>query len=252
MSNGASLLIARSHGLAADEALAPSRADGCGEVVGVFSSGCYAKFGNDVLAVGAIPSGPIHVVIDNPNRDLVVGAHVMVDLSMSVTWSPTMPNGQELGALQAAGAAIDIDDLIGDDLESIWDDVRVGCSEARTSDVTRCLVGRGVGLTPTGDDVLAGLMLVDAWRHSSPDDVAQRVDLVEQMRTTRLSQSFLRWAAAGQSIAPVHELFDASSSSRQTFAEATTSLCAIGGSSGKALLAGLLMGLDSNIRFSLR
>ena len=110
--------------------------------------------------------------------------------------------------------------------------------------VVQLLQGRGSGLTPSGDDVVAGLMLANAWNRPSSSASNARVRLAEQMRTTNLSKSFLHWAARGQSIAPVHDLLGAATSlDGQRFTESVESLCSIGATSGRALLAGLVLGL---------
>jgi len=69
--------------------------------------------------------------------------------------------------------------------------------------------------------------------------------------TTDLSRCFLAWAAAGQSIQPIHDLLDAAdqvassadlasaSAAHDQFDRAVTVVASIGRSSGKGMLAGL-------------
>jgi hypothetical protein len=99
------------------------------------------------------------------------------------------------------------------------------------------LEGRGGGLTPTGDDVLAGVLLVHAWR-GEDEEILLRA--ARDTATTHLSRSFLAWAARGQSVAPVHDLV-ASAARRDhlAFDDAVGTVSAIGGSSGTALLWGI-------------
>ena len=107
-------------------------------------------------------------------------------------------------------------------------------------DAARVLLqGRGAGLTPAGDDVLAGLLLVHRWWWPGSDEaraVAAAAD------TTELSRAFLRWAAEGQSVQPVHELAGAAGRDRAAAVAAARVVAGIGASSGAALLAGLHLG----------
>jgi hypothetical protein len=99
------------------------------------------------------------------------------------------------------------------------------------------LEGRGGGLTPTGDDVLAGVLLVHAWRGDDPHVLSE---VARSAATTNLSRSFLTWAARGQSVAPVHDLLDrAAVHDPAGFDQAVATVSAIGGSSGVALLWGI-------------
>jgi len=206
--------------------------------------------GETVLAIGTIPPGPIHVVTSDALllRSLEAGTNVSIDLSRSSPWLPSIPSAHELVTLQAACEAVDIDSLIDSDLHGVWDEVKHTCNG---ENVVQLLQGRGSGLTPSGDDVVAGLMLADAWKQPSNSARDARVKIAEQMRTTNLSKSFLHWAARGQSIAPVHDLIGAAlSPDGPRFFESVESLCAIGGSSGRALLAGLLLGLRAEVHFA--
>ena len=272
-------LVATHHGAAAQHLLTPLGAPARGRVLEVFSSGSYVEFTNVVLAVGMIPPGPIHVVTSDAQfRGPEVETFVSIDLSGSSPWSPPPPTANERAALRAACEAVDIDALIDDDLHDVWGEVKHVCHVEHSCDgacpqtgvlgpvpmetcdgacpqtgvlgpvpmekVVQLLQGRGSGLTPSGDDVVAGLMLANAWNRPSSSASNARVRLAEQMRTTNLSKSFLHWAARGQSIAPVHDLLGAATSlDGQRFTESVESLCSIGATSGRALLAGLVLGL---------
>ena len=256
-------LEAASHGIAAEELLVERGLVLSGLVVGTFSAGCYVRFDTEVLAVGEIAPGPLHVVLDSRSVRVVAAGvaplsnlgtaevAVQVNLAASTLWLPPAPTRAELDALRIRCRETDVDALIGPDLANVWNDVRSAAVHGRSEEVLRMLTGRGNGLTPSGDDVLAGLMLVDAWEHRANDAAARRLQLVDHMRTTRLSQSFLRWAARGQSIEPVHRVVEVSrSTDADRFADATKELCSIGSSSGRALLAGLAVGLETGLAFA--
>jgi hypothetical protein len=95
------------------------------------------------------------------------------------------------------------------------------------------LVGRGDGLTPVGDDVLAGWLV--ATRAAGRDTTAV-ADAVEAHlpRTTGLSAALLRHAAAGEAIAPFRAVLATGG------AAAVADLLAVGHTSG----AGMLLGAD--------
>jgi hypothetical protein len=138
------------------------------------------------------------------------------------------------------------------------------------------LGGRGPGLTPEGDDVLAGLLLVVA-AAAQPDadvaadttaprvgpdasrpDAARRADVRDRLaevaagvRTTTIASAFLKWAARGQCIAPAHEaLADLAVQGAHATTPACDRLTAIGASSGRALLTGIRLGLQPDLERS--
>jgi nitrile hydratase subunit beta len=106
------------------------------------------------------------------------------------------------------------------------------------------LSGRGPGLTPAGDDVLAGLLLV-ARAAGGPASEPRLLEVVQRTRTTAVATAFLDWAARGQCIEPAHDVLHAlAHQGPDTPAPATDRLAAIGASSGRALLLGIRIGLD--------
>ena len=103
----------------------------------------------------------------------------------------------------------------------------------------RRLQGRGAGLTPSGDDLLAGVLLVCAM---NPERRRALHALASAARTTSLSRAFLTWAAAGQSIQPAHALLDAAAvGNLARMRRSARSLAAVGATSGRALVAGIAL-----------
>jgi len=98
------------------------------------------------------------------------------------------------------------------------------------------LVGRGDGLTPVGDDVLCGWLVA---ARAAGRDTAGVADAVrrDQHRTTLLSATLLRHAAAGEAIAP----FRAVLAGRDP--AAVTALQAVGHTSGTGMLLGAHLAL---------
>ena len=103
------------------------------------------------------------------------------------------------------------------------------------------LAGRGIGLTPAGDDFLAGLMLWAWLAHPTPGPFCHTLAEVAVPRTTTLSAAFLRAAARGECDANWHRLLAAlcSASARQ-LAPAVQQIVARGATSGADMLAGFL------------
>lgn len=102
------------------------------------------------------------------------------------------------------------------------------------------LVGLGPGLTPAGDDVLAGL-LVGLFHHPAlRDPLAEEATALAPTRTNALSAALLRHAAAGHSVPAVADVADALAGHRRDLPAAVARLVAVGHSSGTALAHGLL------------
>ena len=230
-----------------------------GAVVATYRHGCYVRWGSTLIAVGAIPPGPIHIVVREPlvvriddhvvasvGRLLIdtVDGRAEIDLASPPRWSAALPTGD--AALRAASALAALPDGAPSDLTTVWRAVAAAVGACELESAARLLEGRGPGSTPIGDDVLAGLLLVDALLR--PERAARRAATAAGVRTTDLSRAFLRWAAVGQSIEPVHTLLTVAAgrrSTRDTVAEAVADVVAIGASSGAALVAGLRLGARS-------
>jgi hypothetical protein len=104
------------------------------------------------------------------------------------------------------------------------------------------LAGRGAGLTPAGDDVLAGLLLVARMRAGPPAE-PRLVALARRCRTHDISRAFLVEAARGRSVEAVHVLLGAGADGDLTAARrARARLARIGHTSGLDLAYGVLAG----------
>jgi hypothetical protein len=146
---------------------------------------------------------------------------------------PLLPNGAQVGLLPAMGAGFVVPG------GEAWDPtLRLGADPAaRGEEILRALdaepgelehavrrrdpqlaraaaarlIGRGTGLTPEGDDLVAGTAAVVA---AGPWPAARRESWLRallgddlRMRTTALSATLLELAASGQIARPVHDLF---------------------------------------------
>jgi Protein of unknown function (DUF2877) len=232
-----------------------------GVVVGVFSRGCYVRFVETLIAVGDIPAGPLHVCCRLNLTNLATGTSATlsaalltvgdqtIDLGTTPVWNPTLPNEERVPT--ALSHLARLPDDCPDDLVSSWTRVVAAVSTGSLRDAAQLLGGRGGGTTPTGDDVLAGLLLIDALCFQTEEGQYFRRAVAVNVPTTDLSRHFLAWAACGQSIGPVHEVIDqAAAGSREEVVEAAARVRAIGASSGRAILAGLRLGALSRVNGS--
>jgi len=105
------------------------------------------------------------------------------------------------------------------------------------------LLGRGDGLTPSGDDVLAGWLVA---RYATEQPLTPIVDVVlaeAAGRTTLLSATLLRRAAAGEAIPVARDLL-LSLRSGTGVDRARERLVRIGHTSGAALALGISLALE--------
>jgi len=228
---------------------------GVGSIVARYRHAAYARFAEVVVAIGSasIPAGPLHLRLPSLPR-MTVGEQ----LSLSNGWLAgecfrvevgatvsSVPRPLDAAALrEAAGRAALVTG--GDDsaLPGLVDlDVVIALIDADDLvRLARTIGGLGPGLTPSGDDVLAGVLLIDALagRPSS-----RRCEAIAAARTTRVASSFLAWAARGQSIEPVHLLLAAlAAGDDMQVAARQRTIRSYGSSSGADLLLGLRLGLD--------
>jgi hypothetical protein len=109
------------------------------------------------------------------------------------------------------------------------------------------LVGLGEGLTPLGDDVLAGLLVAwSAWPETAAGRRPALASTVTALlgRTTPISATLLRQAVDGHAALPLLAVVDALAVGEGTAIDsAATGLLAVGHTSGIGLARGLLWGL---------
>jgi Protein of unknown function (DUF2877) len=103
------------------------------------------------------------------------------------------------------------------------------------------LAGLGSGLTPAGDDFLAGMMLWAWLAHPKPHAVCHSIVQAGAPLTTTLSAAFLRAAARGECGAAWHRLLDTlGSGSDDELEAAAQQVISYGATSGADTLAGFL------------
>jgi uncharacterized protein DUF2877 len=156
---------------------------------------------------------------------------IVLDLGPTIVWDPVLPALVAGPALARRGRAVlaalgEADDSALRPAPEAIDALRSGDMAAAVAG----LLGRGAGLTPEGDDLLAGAFAV---RAAVGEPVAPPDDLRE--RTTPLSATLLELAAAGAAPRPLHALLDVSD---ESWPGALRELERLGSSSGRAIALG--------------
>ena len=235
------------------EALMTPGSGFAGRVAGVFRAGFYVA-GDDGALFAVLGSrswsGPLHLVTASLPELPAAGERVtaagtiltagglVIDLGAVRLWEPTLPDGLDYDPAVWAGVVPPVEP----DLAPVWDEAAASAAAGDLASTCRLLEGRGGGLTPTGDDALAGIMLVAATDRTRRPALRR---LAGRARTSDLSRAFLEWSARGASIEPAHAVLEAAASGDRTgLARAARTLAGVGASSGRALLAGLALAVS--------
>lgn len=146
-----------------------------------------------------------------------------------------------------------LEEQLGDRLDSVRDELPPSALTAlRNADpaAVRQLLGLGPGLTPLGDDVLAGwLAAAIAIRHPSLPALRAAVAATAVERTTTLSATLLTRASHGEGVPELGSLFTGIGIGEPAVvAESVELLLGIGGTSGAGILLGTLIALQSLAR----
>jgi Protein of unknown function (DUF2877) len=233
-------------------ALRPGRT---GVVALVLSGGAYVRAGADwmLLADRDAPFGPLSVGLAGPwRRALRPGQLVQVEPGR--LWLGGQPVGLERlrerrtvrppsGAAAAAEASATAEAVAaalavtGGPPESLVPGLRA-LRRGRTREGVRRLAGLGEGLTPAGDDALAGYA---AWRHAT--GAPAPLSALAAGRSSPLGHAYLRCAERGElPEASAAVLAAVCAGEPKTAATAAVALRDWGASSGAALLWGIEAG----------
>ncbi len=224
-------------GLGAWEASPSHRPTGSGWWSPSFDQAVYLRFpaGLAVVTAPGVAPGPLHIGAALP---VTTGGTFVVPpewTEQPTIWRGALPDpacaGRDMswnGSTRSAGARPCCAHLYGNagarpPPRAAWPR-RAGPSE-----------GSGPGLTPSGDDALAGMFLAAHLYGEHPED--QLVAWAREVDTHEIARAFLIWAARGQSIEPVHRLLAGD-------ATGAVDLLAFGHSSGADLALGLHFGLQ--------
>ncbi len=232
-------------------------------VVGVFPSAVYVAelAGATVVAVESADALrlPCAVVVAQPRSTRPFGA---VSVGMPATvgdgrvgagplswhvarwWQPRVPHRWASGPRTDHADLADLADLppLPGQLTDGVAALERALSDCDTDGVQRAavaLLGLGDGLTPAGDDVLAGMMVAshaadDSWRR----EFSAVVTAEARRRTTALSATLLGHAVGGHGIPPLLDVVDALGSD-DSVTLPVARLIAVGHSSGLAMAHGV-------------
>ncbi len=234
-----------------------------GRVMASFTRACYVEFPAGLVALVApeVMPGPIHLVLDGAppvdtrgTRVSVTGAALeapgwSVDTRGVAPWVGTLPEPTALiagaGIALAAGRPVAARSALRTSpLLERADRGRAALLAGDLDTIASLLVGLGPGLTPAGDDALAGILLVLRCvlgeRFESPALALDGAD------TTMPSRAFLCWVGRGQALAPAHDLLNAAAAGDQAAAVAACeALGAVGDTSGPDFVLGIVWGLEA-------
>ncbi|MDO8212353.1 DUF2877 domain-containing protein [Conexibacter sp. CPCC 206217] len=260
-------------GWAGPGALRALAAGGEGTVALRLHDGAYLELpgGWLLLAPPRSPIGPLTLLVDGlpvdriatGDRVVVVGSErieldgVMVELGgVRPVESPRAPARAATGVHAALAAALAVRPRPSAELE----EGLAALANGRRAEAVALLAGRGPGLTPAGDDVLAGYA---AWCHAEraaatpaagrdPDNPSASraaagpaaLSLAAAPRTSPLSLAYLRCAERGElPVVAARVLAAVRRGDRAGAARAAGALDGWGASSGSALLWGIAAGV---------
>ena len=221
-------------------ALRAMRAGGSGTVEVVLARGGYVRLGDRwlLLAPPRAPLGPLSVLVAGLGvLELGAPAHVAASgLRVGGAWidlagarEPPHPDVVPLrGAWRSALAAARRSCPAPGGLEDGADALRRGAVE----EAIAVLAGRGPGLTPAGDDVLAGFA---GWRHADGEPVS-----LTSPRGSPIGLAYLDCAERGELPEAAHRTLDAVRAGDAALAGRRARVLARwGATSGGAMLCGM-------------
>jgi hypothetical protein len=246
---------------AGEPAAAVLAGHGAGEVLAVFRRAVYLNLPRGLIALVAADAepGPLHVLV-TALPPAAAGDPVRAggELSVAGSWLRGTPVVWRPGPLPDPARAGGLLRRVLDhepDLDLAGGPGAAGerplCALLRRHGLAAAvpvLGGRGAGLTPAGDDVLAGLLMA-ARAAGGPRSERRLVGLARRVRTHAISLAFLEQAARGRSIAALHDLVDACARGDLAGARrARARLAGVGHTSGLDLAYGMLIGATTGWR----
>ena len=183
------------------------------------------------------PRGPLTAIVDRVPL-LAPGDRVRLDTGETVIWrTPAPPGSAPDDAVAAACDAV---------RPYMWNDPRAMLLGAEPiGEVARELAGRGPGLTPAGDDALAGFVYTRVATGLGDTEAAQDAAEMAASMTGDPSASLLRAAARGEVFAPAAQMLGVLlRADGAALAPALRNLTALGRTTGRALLTGIVRALS--------
>ncbi len=251
-------------GTAASTSLAPllHGTRRAGQVLGASPAAIYLRFDGvadpDVVALvptssvrlplAMVVGGALPALVGDPPVEVGDGTlRVGEDVWMPTRWFEPRPRGfTEPDADRVTGADGQLRRLSAAELGVESERARAAIAALLAADPRPvcALLGEGPGLTPAGDDVVAGglaacALLGQAAALAAVPEILDRA----RVATTSLSTALLSCAAAGQ-VVPQAARFLASLCGREDVADALSELRSVGTTSGTALAFGIVAALS--------
>jgi hypothetical protein len=209
-----------------------------------------------------VNDGPIHLLLDEPlpevpprsparvsTEGIEVGPH-LIQVSDVVLWQGALPEPDSIQGAAGMVAEVTGEAAVGSLLpEGAADEARGLVERDDLDGAARVLAGLGPGLTPSGDDVLGG-MLFALRVVRGPAEEPRLAEVADGVTTNTIARAFLRWASRGQALAPVHDLVQAAvRGDHEAARTAAQALAAVGESSGADFALGLGWGIVATARY---
>ena len=224
---------------------------GGAQVVVATRLAAYARCGDVLVGLlapaavrvpGSLVVPPRLVEALRPGDELLVGGGSVVAGGMRLAvgrwWDSAVPRLRPLPPPPVLPAPEEVPDAVAAGARVLREAIADG---GDVRDAVRHLVGLGPGLTPAGDDVVAGILvaLVAAGNRERAGVVLDGVRPCRQ-RTTALSAALLDHAAAGRAVPQLARYLQAPADPA-----VLAGLLAVGGTSGAALALGAGIGLSA-------
>jgi Protein of unknown function (DUF2877) len=252
----AARLRALRRGAGAAEALA---SEGEGRVLAWFPKACYVEGpGGLVTLVGPdAHDGPLYLALDEDVPRTEPGAPARLSSAAvelpgctvvaegAEPWHGALPDPERVRSAADAISQIAGQAAAGALLPRAGIEARPLVERGDLEGAAALLAGLGPGLTPSGDDALGGVLFAVRAAGGASLDV-RLASVADSVRTNSIARAFLRWAARGQALAPVHDLIQAGvEGDIEAGRAAAQALAAVGESSGADFALGLRWGMFS-------
>lgn len=199
------------------------------------------------VAAGAFPFSALRPGIQallGAERLHIEAVNCSLDLSFCERWDPYIQRPADLDEALLARNTLRLAGLASA-REATLDLAAIPLEEPDA--MVRYLCGRGPGLTPAGDDLLAG-WLAGGWLLRAGDgrfqDTCRLVVEVAERQTHLLSRAWLGYAAQGAFALPIVELLAALCvEDHERLERAAAAVLTLGATSGHDLVQGVLLGL---------
>jgi uncharacterized protein DUF2877 len=200
-----------------------------------------------IVAIEDVGGQPGGILIRGATDLRGIRATVIVDLSAAVTWSPRLPAAARIPSPDGPKVA---GEVIGTPAAAVHISALrtalLADEVAAAEQASVALIGLGIGLTPSGDDFLVGLLAgLEATDDPMRDALAAVIAREAPGRTTEFGAALLEHACRGEFSQRLHDVLIAiAARDALGLAPAIQRATAYGATSGADTLAGLSCALD--------